>query len=142
MHHLTLVLSMLACAFGGAGCSITTSSEPPVVTVPAGNGTLTLRWHFDGVDDPGVCRVCPAYGATTLELVIYDENGAQVTTVNAPCEGLSVSVVLPDGTYSADATLIDAAGNSRTLTKPLHAIVVVGGTDLAIDLDFPRGSFF
>jgi hypothetical protein len=138
MHQLTLVLPMLACAFGGAGCSVTATREPPVVTVSPATGSLTLRWHFNGVDDPAVCS---AYAATTLELVVYDETGSQVTTVNAPCETLSVSLALQDGTYSADATLVDAAGNSRTLTKPLHAIEVVAGTDIAIDLDFPSGSF-
>jgi hypothetical protein len=137
---MTFVLPLFACAFGGmsASCSITASPEPPVVIVPAATGSFTLRWSIDGTDDPSACS---AYDATTLELVIYDESGTEVTTVDAPCETFSVSVPLPEGTYSADATLVDDAGNSRTLTKPLQAIEVVAGTDIAIDLDFPAGSF-
>jgi hypothetical protein len=47
---------------------------------------------------------------------------------------------LPDGSYTADVTLVDSAGNSRSVTKPLQAIEVVAGTDLAIDVDFPSSS--
>src|SRR5262249_19320939 len=140
MHQLTLVLPLLACVFGGmsAGCTVTASPVPPVVTVPAATGSLTLRWHISGADDPAACS---AYDATTLQLVIYDANGTEVTTVAAPCESFSTTVTLPEGTYSADATLVDPSGGSRTVTKPLLAIEIVAGTDLAIDLDFPAGSF-
>lgn len=35
---------------------------------------------------------------------------------------------------------MDAASGARSVTKPLSAIEVVAGTDIAIDLDFPASS--
>ena len=137
MHLLTLAipLSTWALAGGALGCSIT--AEPPVISVPVASGTLTVHWTVAGGSDPSVCG---AYGATDLELVVYDASGAQVATTTAACEGFALTLSLPEGTYSADATLIDPNGASRSTTKPLQAIVVVRGTDLAIDLDFPQSS--
>ena len=137
MHLLTLVipLSTWALAGGALGCTLTT--EPPVVVVPAASGTLTVRWTVAGSDHPAACGV---YGATDLELVVFDENGAQVASTLGACEGFSLTLALPEGTYSAEATLVDPRGSARSVTKPLQAIVVVRGTDLAIDLDFPQSS--
>ena len=137
MHLLTLLipLSTWALAGGALGCTLTT--EPPVVVVPAASGTLTVHWTVAGSNDPSVCG---AYAATDLELVVFDEAGSQVASTTGACEGFSLTLALPEGTYSADATLIDPSNNARSTTKPLHAIEVVSGTDLAIDLDFPPSS--
>ena len=140
MHLVTLVLPLLAATLSGAslGCSVGVSSEPPVVVATAPTGTLTVRWLVTGTASPPACSV---YGASTLELVVYDTGGNEVAHANEPCSSFGLSLELPEGTYSAEATLIDSAGNSRTTTKPLQAIEVVAGTDLAIDLDFPASSF-
>jgi len=139
MHLLTLVipLSTWALAGGALGCSVTATPPSAVVTVPAATGTLTIHWTVAGASDPSVCS---AYGATDLELVVYDESGTEVATTTGACEGFSLTLALPDGTYTADATLIEPNGTARSTTKPLQAIVIVGGTDLAIDLDFPQSS--
>jgi hypothetical protein len=115
---------------------VTTSPEPAVVVVPA-TGTLTVRWTVAGTADP---LMCSAYAASNLELIVYDESGTEIASANAPCHGFSVTMALPEGTYTAHATLIDSAGGARSTTKPLFAIDVVRGTDLAIDLDFPASS--
>ncbi len=136
MHPLTLAIPLLTALAGGAlGCTVT--AEQPVVTVPAASGTLTVHWTVAGAADPSVCG---AYAATDLELVVYDESGTEVASTTGPCEGFSLTLALPEGTYSADATLIDPSGTARSTTKPLQAIVVVAGTDIAIDLDFPQSS--
>ncbi len=139
MHLLSVVMPLVACALSGAslGCSVGISPAPPLVSV-APSGTLTVRWTIANGEDPSLCS---AYGASMLELVVYDEGGGEVARTNGTCEDFSVSIALPDGTYSADATLTDAAGNSRTVTKQLSAINVVTGTDIAIDVEFPPSSF-
>jgi hypothetical protein len=137
MDLLTLVIPMstLTLAGGTVGCTVTT--EPPVVVAPAPTGTLTVRWSIAGAVHPALCN---AYRATDLEVVVYDEAGAQVASTTFPCEGFSLTLPLPDGTYTADVTLVDPNGTARSTTKPLQAIVIVRGTDLAIDLDFPQSS--
>jgi hypothetical protein len=137
MDLLTLVipLSTLFLAGGTLGCSVT--AEPPIVVAPAPTGTLTLRWTVVGSASAPVCRT---FGATDLEVVIYDETGAEVARTTGPCEGFGLTIPLPDGTYSADVTLTDPGGGARSVTKPLQAIQIVAGTDLAIDLDFPQSS--
>jgi hypothetical protein len=137
MNLLALVipLSTVSLAGGTLGCSIT--AEPPTIVAPASTGTLTVRWTVAGSVRPSMCGT---FGATHLEVVVYDESGAEVTRATSPCAGFSVTLPLPDGTYSADVTLIDPAGGARSVTKPLHAIEIISGTDLAIDLDFPQSS--
>ena len=143
MDLLKLALSSLsACALAALpACSvgvepISTAPTPP--TVPAvDTGTLTVTWLVAGTAEPALCT---AYRADSLELVIDDATGAEVTTLNAPCEAFSTTVTLPEGSYTAEATLVDAASNSRSITKPLQSIRIVAGTDLAIDLDFPTSS--
>jgi hypothetical protein len=139
MYLAKLVIPVTACALAAAslGCTVGVDGPvgPPVAVVPA--GTLTVRWLVAGTTN---ASVCDSYGATTLELVVYDAAGNRVTTANAPCGSFSLTLTLPDGTYTADVTLVDSAGNSRSVTKPLAAIEVVGGTDLAIDVDFPSTS--
>jgi hypothetical protein len=140
MNLLALIipLSTMSLAGGTLGCSVTAEpfvTAPAPAPVPA--GTLTVRWTVAGSVRPDLCG---AFGATHLEVVVYDETGAEVTRTTPPCGGFSVTIPLPDGTYSADVTLIDPAGGARSTTKPLQAIEVVAGTDLAIDVDFPQSS--
>jgi len=137
MHLFKLVISACALAAASLGCSVAVSPlEPPLVTT-APAGTLTVRWLVAGTTDPGLCA---RYGATTLELVVYDAGGGEVATANAACESFSLTLALPEGSYSADATLVDPGARARSVTKPIQAIDIVAGTDLAIDLDFPPSS--
>jgi hypothetical protein len=138
MHFMTPVISFLmALAAPAMGCSVAFSPAPPPIELAAGEGSMTVHWSVVGTFDPAQCD---AFGATTMEVIIYDASGHEFAHANAPCDAFSVSVPLPEGTYSAEATLIDPVANARSVTKPLQAIQVVAGTDLAIDLDFPPGS--
>jgi hypothetical protein len=140
MRLLKLVTPLYACALAATlpCCSVGIGPEaPPVVAVPVATGTLTLRWTVAGAPDPSVCS---AYGAPTLELVVYDASGAEVTTATAPCESFSLTLTLDEGSYSADATLVDLSSVARSVTKPLQDIAIVQGTDLALDVDFPTSS--
>jgi hypothetical protein len=139
MRLLEIAISLCACALASAlpCCAVGLGTEPPVTVVPEATGTLTVTWTVAGAPDPSVCS---AYGATTLELVVYDETGSQVATANAPCDSFALSLSLSEGGYTADATLVDPDSTARSVTKTLDAINVVAGTDLSIDLDFPTTS--
>jgi len=52
----------------------------------------------------------------------------------------SIRLALPAGTYTAEVTLVGRSNEAITVTKPLDAIDVVPGTDLAISVDFPSSS--
>jgi len=136
MRISALVVSLFASslAAGSLGCTVGVVT-PPVEM--AATGTLTVTWLMAGTTDASLCA---GYGARSLELAVYDEAGNEVTTVDTPCESFSTTVELPEGTYTADATLVDAASRAKSVTKPLSGIDIVAGTDLTIDLDFPTGS--
>lgn len=143
MRVWKLMGPLTSCAFAlGAlsGCSLAVSPGPPGPgpgVAPASGGTITVDWLVAGTDDP---RLCASYGADQIEVVVYDQSGSEVATANAPCGSFSVTVPLPEGSYSADVTLVDRGGNSVTTTKPLNNLDVVPGTDLAVSLDFPTSS--
>jgi len=141
MNLASMVVSA-ACALGAlSGCvmSVEPIGEPgpPVIELPAGSGSVTLNWLVAGTTSAAVCA---QYDAAELELVLYDATGRPVTRALTPCGSFTVSVGLPEGTYTADAALLDAGGRSVSTTKTLEAIEVVAGTDLAINLDFPSSS--
>lgn len=140
MRLLKLVMPLSACALASLGCTVGVEmpSRPPLEAAPtATSGTLTVRWLVSGTTDPAACA---SAGADALELVVYDQGGTQMATANEPCESFSLTLPLADGTYSADATLIDASSNARSITKRLDGIEIVTGTDLAIDVDFASSS--
>lgn len=110
---------------------------PPPVVVPETTGTLTVRWLVAGTRDGAVCA---HYGLEEVAVVVYDETGRPVVRGTAPCAGFSMTIELPEGTYSADVDVSDYRGRRATDTKTLHAIEIVRGTDLAINLDFPLDS--
>ena len=135
---LPLIAGALAAA-GLAGCAVSLEPDnlPPPLAAPASRGTVTLNWLVAGRTDPGLCA---AYGATHVELVVYDDTGRTIARQYAPCESFSLTLPLPAGTYTADATLVDPRSNALSVTKPLEAIDIIPGTDLAINLDFPSSS--
>jgi hypothetical protein len=124
----------LAVALQLSGCFVVADDDraPPPV------GTLTVDWSIDGQHSSFDCS---DFGVDRLELVIYDESGAQVDELEPFCESFSVSVDLVEGDYFADVTLVDSADRSATLTKTLDAIDIIADTDLDIAVDFPLDSF-
>ena len=137
MRIAALMVSLVACGLAASplGCMVGVTASPPVAT--ATTGTLTVTWLMAGTTDSSLCA---GYGADSLELAVYDSAGNEVTTVEAPCESFATTVELPEGRYTANATLVDSALRARSVTKPLSAIDIVAGTDLTIDLDFPTSS--
>ena len=118
-----------ACSFGVEGGA--------TVGAPVPSGTLTVRWLVTGAASASACS---AAGGDFVEIIVYASDGNEVASTEAPCNAFGVTFNLAQGSYTADATLIDAAGSSRSVTKPLDDIRVVSGTDLAIDLDFTASS--
>jgi hypothetical protein len=122
-------------AAGLSACFITSHHEPVIVGPDV--GTLTIDVTLDGTKDP---IACADYGATDIELVVYDSRGTEVAEDYAPCEDFAISVDLHDGVYSADVTLVDAANKAVTTTLPIDDVDVRAGKELVIDVDFPKGS--
>ena len=126
-----LLVPLSGCFVSGGG---SVSSEP--APAPA-EGTLTLAFSVEGSTHPSSCTDA---GATAIELVVYDVAGREFTTEYGDCTDFDISVTLPNGTYSADATLLDARGYPASTTLPLDDLHIIGGTDLQVTADFPPSS--
>ena len=132
-RHALLVASLLASA-SLSGCFISADSGPPP---PASVGTLTFDWTVAGTTDPAACD---SFEVDGMDLIVYDDRGAQVTEVTAPCDAFSVSVDLDEGTYSVDAMLTDR-GLAGSATETLANLDVIGDTELVANVDFPPVAF-
>lgn len=136
MNPSIFLAAALAAGTVLSGCALSVEPFPPPV-VGSSIGTVTVNWLVQGRSDPAACA---EVGATRMEVVVYDANGRPVARETAWCGDFSLTMPLPEGDYTADATLIDARWNRVTTTKTLRAIDVIPDTDLAINLDFPSGS--
>ena len=125
----------LAAALQLSGCFVVADDGH---SGPLPTGTLTVDWTIDGQRSS---LDCDDFGVDRLELVIYDESGAEVDEVEPYCESFAVSVDLLEGSYFADVTLVDSADRSATLTKTLNALDIIEGTELDVAVDFPVDSF-
>jgi hypothetical protein len=127
------------CILGAASLAACTvhAGVAPEPTPTDVTGSLTVRWTIAGSDSPVQCSY---YAVEDLELVVYDDSGGQVTTIDAACEAFNVTADLDPGSYTADATLVDVNRKPRSLTLPINNIRVTTGTDLAINVDFPSRS--
>jgi len=104
------------------------------VVVVDSSAPLTVRWTIDGTVDSGACSF---YRADLFELVVLDIDGGVVAELTAACEDFRVSLELLEGSYDADATLIDAFDRPVTITEQLNDLRVIPGTELVVDVDFP-----
>jgi hypothetical protein len=123
-------------ALAASGCS---DDEPdvPVVVVSDQFGTLSTEWLALGSTNPANCS---AVGADRFELLIYDEFGGFFSEAEAPCSSFSLSVELPVGRFSADATLVDVFDRAVSTTRTLDDLLIVRDTDLVVTVDFAPGS--
>ncbi|HWO09696.1 MAG TPA: hypothetical protein VNN80_09465 [Polyangiaceae bacterium] len=101
-------------------------------------GTLTLAWSVDGAVEPADCAF---YGIDRLELTVYDIFDDPLVTSYALCEEFELSIRLPEGYYSADATLIDSFDRSVTRTQVIDDIDIIEDEELYIPVDFPPRFF-
>jgi len=130
-------LSGCALAVAGlSGCFITAEPGPgPLPTTRT--GTVTVTWTVDNSRSPAACS---QLGADDFELVVRDRAARPITTVMAPCSDFTVTVPLPPGAYEGEATLVDSRSRAITTTLPLRDIQIRSGSDLTIEIDFPRSS--
>lgn len=101
-------------------------------------GTLTLGWTVEGLQEPADCAF---YGIDRLELTVYDLFEDPVVTSYALCEDFELSIGLPEGFYSADATLIDGLDRAVTRTQLVDSIDIFENEELYIPIDFPARAF-
>jgi hypothetical protein len=137
-----LAQGLYGCLFWAAaltGCTVETgfSTRPPPPEEKENLGSITVQWTIASTAAPAQCAY---YRVDSLQLVVYDESGAEVVSTHAPCEAFTVQIELSPGTYHADATLVDVNKRPRSLTLPLNDLRVTAGTDLAVDTDFPARS--
>jgi hypothetical protein len=125
----TLALAIAACG---------SSNGTPAPATPV-TGALIMQWSVDETTNPNLCN---ATGASTFDLQIFNGAGAFAGEFTQACSAFATSVQLVEDTYTARATLLDAAGTPRTTTVNVAPFTIVGGTSLTIAVDFPANSFF
>jgi hypothetical protein len=114
------------------GCLVVEERDP----VPL--ATLTVEWTIDGRLAPVDCY---DFAADQLELIVYDDFDRFVLETQPRCDDFGVSVDLREGLYTAEVTLVDVWDRPATLTEPIEDVVIVEGTNLVVDVDFPLGAF-
>jgi hypothetical protein len=122
-------------------CAALAFALPGCVIVDDDNddpGTLTVAWSVDGALEPSDCAF---FGMDRLELTVYDVFDDPVVTSYAPCEQFELSLRLPEGYYSADATLVDSLDRSVTTTQLIDDIDIIEDDELYIPIDFPARTF-
>ena len=124
-----VVSAALACALPGCLIVDDDSDDP---------GAMTLAWTVEGLQEPSDCAF---YGIDRLELTVYDIFDDAVVTSYALCEEFELSIRLPEGYYSADATLIDGLDRAVTRTQLIDDIDIIEDEELFIPIDFPARSF-
>jgi hypothetical protein len=135
-ENASLVLAFGLSVLCLTGCVVDTSPAP-VVVVPF--GTAQIDWTINGTNDPNQCAQS---AATSLSTTVFDSSGAFVGEFRQACEAFIIGITLAPGTYSAQASLLDAAGNARTTEVPIAPFTIFGNDVLRIPIDFPASSFF
>ncbi len=110
-----------------------------VVVVGSSRGAVTIRWSIDGTFDPSACD---AFTVADARIDIYDAAGAPVSTSFTDCRSFGARIELTPGVYSARIQMVDGAHQPRSTSLPIDAFRVSGRTNLHVDSDFPRDSFF
>lgn len=139
MYKLRALVTAAALATAGVVTGCGGGGEAYVSTVPDRVGSVTLRWSVDGSFDPGACD---AFAVANARIDIYDANGQPISTTFVDCRAFSATIDLNAGRYSARLEMVDEANSPRSTSLPIQPFTIVSGTNLNIDSDFPRDSFF
>jgi len=134
LRRIAMVAALATCA-ATTGCY----GESTTTVVVVGTGSVTLRWSIDGSFDP---RACDAFYVASARIDLYDVNGRPIRTAFVDCRQFSAQFDLTEGTYSARIEMTDPAQQPRSTSIPIQPFAIIGGTNLNIDTDFPRDSFF
>jgi len=125
---LSVALSGCTVDAGGGG------SGPVAVD----SGSLILDWTIDGTKDPDQCDQAEA---STLDVIVSRADGASAGEFQQSCRAFATTIDLAPDSYSADAVLIDSAGEARTTSVHVHSFEILGNDELTIPIDFSAGSF-
>ena len=139
MYKLRALVTAAALATAGVVTGCGGGGEATITTVPDRAGSLTLRWSVDGSFDP---RACDAFGVANARIDIYDAGGQPLTTTFVDCRAFTATIDLNAGRYSARIEMVDGGNQARSTSVPIQPFTIVSGTNLNIDSDFPRDSFF
>lgn len=119
-----------------AGCTAEVTTAP---TVAPQAGSVTLRWSVDGSFDPAACD---AFNVDTARVDIYDAGGQPILTRFVDCRAFRATITLDPSRYSARLQMVDSGRNPLSTSIPISSFTIIGNSDLVIDTDFPRSSFF
>lgn len=137
VQRIAMVLGVLALGTAATGCFVDAGTTGTVV--PISSGALTLRWSIDGSFDPGACD---AFFVQSARIDVYDDVGTPIRTEFVDCRRFSARFDLPAGRYSARLEMVDSAQQPRSTSLAVAPFVIGGGSNLDIDTNFPRDSFF
>ena len=139
-RNVLLAFVGAALAVSSAGCFVQSSdnSPPPPAAVEA-SGTVTIDWALSGSKDPNVCHQS---AVDRIRITVNVAGGGSAGTYEQDCGAFATSIPLGAGSYTADAVLVDAAGNPRTTSVPVNPFTIRGNDNLDIPIDFPPDSFF
>lgn len=133
----TTAATVASCCLLAASCSVETApGPPPPPGVPV--GTLTLDWTINGTKDPDQCS---QGAAMAVDVTVHTVDGGFVGEFQEACDAFATSIDLAEGSYVADAVLVDARGTERTTAVPIQAFTIRGDDDLDIPIDFPARAF-
>ena len=135
LRALVATVAMSTAAVVGCGGG----GEATITTVPDRAGSVTLRWSVDGSFDPSACD---AFAVESARIDLYDANGNPFSTTFIECRAFSSRIDLAPGRYSARIEMVDVDGTPRSTSLAIQPFTIVSGTNLNIDSDFPRDSFF
>ena len=130
-------VALIGVAAAAPAC-VVDDDDPDRVVVVDPPGTLTVDYTIYGERIPSDCAY---YGASDVELVVYDDLGYVIAGQYAPCDFFTVSIDLYAGYYSADVTLVDPYNYAVSVTSVLQDLEIVRDTELVVNVDFPPGSF-
>lgn len=122
-----------------SGCVVTSTDyygpPPPIAT----DGTLTVDWTINGVKDPSQCVQSQS---VVIQITVTTTGGAFAGTFQQRCEVFATSITLAQGSYVAQAELLDPAGQPRTTSVSIAPFTIFANDELIIPVDFPAPSFF
>ncbi|HLK39293.1 MAG TPA: hypothetical protein VKU41_21180 [Polyangiaceae bacterium] len=124
------VLAAAAMSCGGSAASTRSSGLEPTATA-------TFRWTVEESSD---ATFCAHYGASSVNIDLYERNGAYVDRVTKPCSEFVATASLREGGYSAALQLVDASGAAVSLSLASSFDVPTTG-DTVVDTDFAKMSF-